>query len=163
MPTFLYDVAANEAAKPFERLPSSNFGGHRRGFISSFELADTANGDIAPFIALPVDATLPSCILGFDDLGSAGTVDIGFYRKQEDGTFVEVDKDALHDNLDVTSAVAMTEYRYSVKGIDTAGKKIWELAGLSARPAYGELWLAITTDTGTTQIGTVAYNVTIQQ
>ena len=109
-------------------------GGFVKSYRDAFELADTANADFAILFGVPVDAIIDSVIFGCDDLGTAGTVDIGFYRASAD-TYAVVDADAIANNIDVnTAAVAPTNYRYSVKGIETAGQAAWQLAGLSARP-----------------------------
>ena len=99
-----------------------------------------------------------------DDLGTAGTVDIGFFKQEVDGTYTAVDADAIANNIDVNSAaVARTDYRFSVKGIETANQSCWELAGLSARPPYGDIYLGLTTDTGTTADGTVLLQATVTE
>lgn len=135
-------------------------GGSVKGMVETFELTDTANADDAIVLPLPIDAVLMSVKFACDDLGTAGTVDIGFHKKNADGTYTAVDADALANNIDVNAAaVALTEYRFSAKGIETAMQKAWELAGLSDRPDYGELFLSITTDTGTTADGTVTVQV----
>jgi hypothetical protein len=147
-------------ATPFDSVNSRLHGGVLKASVDTFELADTANGDIAHVFKIPVDAVLHSVKFASDDLGTAGTVDIGFYRKNDDGTYSAVDADALANNIDVNSAaVSLTEYRFSVKGIETANQAAYTLAGLSARPAYGDLYISLTTDTGTTAAGTVTMQI----
>jgi len=139
-------------------------GGVKKVFVDTFELADTANADDAIVFKIPIDAIIHSVKFACDDLGTAGTVDIGFHKKNTDGTYSAVDADAIANNIDVNAAaVSLTEYRYSVKGIQTATQTAWELAGLSARPAYGELYISLTTDTGTTAAGTVTMYVEITE
>ena len=148
-------------SQPADVVNSRLHGGVLKHARDQFELTDTANGDIAHVLKLPIDAVIPSIKFASDDLGTAGTVDIGFYKKNDDGTYSAVDADAIANNIDVSSAaVSLTEYRYSAKGIETANQTAWELAGLSARPAYGELYLSLTTDTGTTADGTVLLECT---
>lgn len=143
-------------SNPFDVVDSKLHGGRMRHARDQFELTDTADGDVAHVLKIPVDAVIDSIKFACDDLGTAGTVDIGFYKKNADGTYTAVDADAIANNIDVNSAaVSLTEYRYSVKGIETANQKAWELAGLSAKPAYDDLYLSLTTDTGTTADGTV--------
>lgn len=143
-------------AKPSGIIDARKHGGFIKYYGDSFELADTADADNAIVLKLPIDGILDDVIFGCDDLGTAGTVDIGFYRKLSDGTYTAVDADALANNIDVnTAAVAPTSYRYSVKGIETQNQTLWELAGLSARPAYDDIYLSLTTDTGTTTAGSV--------
>lgn len=149
---------------PFDTVNAREHGGVVKAYVDAFELADTANGDIAHVFKIPVDAIIHSIKFACDDLGAAGTVDIGFYRKKADGTYVAVDADAIANNIDVnTAAVTLTEYRFSVKGIETARQAAYELAGLSARPAYGDLYVSLTTDTGTTVAGTVTMQMLVTE
>lgn len=144
-------------AKPFTRVISRLHGGHLKSIVLTDEMPDTGNGDYMVVAKVPVDAVLPSIKLATDDLGTAGTVDIGFYKRNADGSYTAVDADAIANNIDVnTAAVSLTEYRFSVKGIETIEQAAWELAGLSARPAYSDLYIGLTTDTGTTAAGTVS-------
>lgn len=147
----------NMDAKPFERVTSRLHGGNVKGIVLTDEVPDTANGDTMILAKLPVDATLASLRGAFDDLGTAGTVDIGLFYKAADGTYTVIDADCIANNIDVsTAAVALTEYRFQVKGIETIKQPLWELAGLTARPAYSDVYLGLTTDTGTTAAGTVS-------
>jgi hypothetical protein len=131
-------------------------GGVVKYYGDQFELTDTANADDAIVLKLPIDAIAKHIYFACDDLGTAGTIDIGFHLKNTDGTYTAVDADAFADNIDVNAAaVTRTDYRFSAKGIETANQTLWELAGLSARPAYDDIYLSVTTDTGTTADGTV--------
>lgn len=146
----------NFDATPPVVVDAREHGGRMKYYGDQFELVDTDNGDRAIVLRLPTEAVLVDVFFACDDLGSAGTVDIGFYSKGDDGTYTAVDADALANNIDVaTAAVSRTSYRYSAKGIETANQELWELAGLSTRPTYNDIYLAITTDTGTTADGTV--------
>ena len=156
MTTYKGTHITNFDATPFNSTNSRLHGGVSKTVRDTFELADTANADDAIVLKVPVDAIIDSVIFACDDLGTAGTVDIGFHKKNADGTYTAVDADAFANNIDVnTGAVAATEYRFSTKGLETANQKAYELAGLTARPAYGELFISLTTDTGTTAAGTV--------
>lgn len=146
---------------PRDVVASKLHGGVLKAAVDTFELEDTANADVKIVFKLPVDGILHSVKFACDDLGAAGTVDIGFYKKNTDGTYSAIDADAIANNIDVnTAAVSLTEYRFSALNIDTLNKEMWELAGLSARPAYSDIYLALTTDTGTTAAGTVSMLVT---
>lgn len=160
MATFKGTHITDFDAEPFEVVPSRLHGGVKKVIVDAFELADTANADFAIVAKLPIDAVIHSVQFASDDLGTAGTVDLGFYRKNADGTYTAVDADALANNIDVaTAAVSPTEYRFSTKGIETANQSAFTLAGLSARPAYEDIYIALTTDTGTTTAGTVYIKV----
>jgi len=150
----------NFDATPFDVTNARLHGGVVKSAVDTFTLADTADGDIAHVFKIPVDAILHSVKFACDDLGTAGTVSIGFYTKNADNTYSAVDIDALAVDIDVNSgAVALTEYRFSAKDIDTATQAAYTLAGLSARPAYEDLYISLTTATGTTQDGTVTMQI----
>ena len=160
MATFLGTHITKFDSTPPATVNARQHGGLVKYIGDTFELADTANADFAIVAKLPIDSMLVSLKAAFDDLGSAGTVDIGFYKKNADGTYTVVDADAIANNLDVnTAAVALTEYRFSAKGIETMNQNVWELAGLSARPAYTDMYVGLTTDTGTTAAATATVQI----
>lgn len=150
----------NFDATPFERTNARQHGGVIKGCVDTFELADTANDDAHIVFKLPIDAILYSVKMAADDLGSAGTVDIGFHTKGADGTYTAVDVDAIASAIDVNAAATgLTEYRFEAADINTALETCWELAGLAARPAYEDIYLSISTPAGTTAVGTVTMQV----
>ena len=156
MATYYGNIVTNMDAQPFDRNAPHVYGGQLKHVRDVFELADTANNESAIVLPIPVDATVPSIKFACDDLGTAGTVDLTWFKKNSDGTYTELGDGLIANNIDVNAAaVSLAEYRYSVPNIDTGLKKAWELAGLSARPDYGTLYIGITTDTGTTAAGTV--------
>lgn len=124
------------------------------------EIADGANGDSLVFkIAIPVQAVITSVVVGSDDLVGDATLSVGFHKQDNapmGTTFTAVDIDALASNIDANdAAVAPTEVRFSVKGIETAKQPAFTLAGLSSKPSYGELYLSVTAETDTEATGTV--------
>ena len=120
-----------------------------------------SDNDIILFCEVPVDGFLDSVILASDDLGTTGDINIGFYPGPGSGVTIATDADAVDEDaigtaIDVNAAaVAPTEIRYETKGIETINQRIWELAGLSARPDYGTFYLAGTFSEATTAAGDV--------
>lgn len=150
----------NFDATPFTSVNSRLHGGVLKAAVDVFELGDTANDDAHIVFKLPIDATLLSVKMAADDLGTGGTINIGFHKKNSDGTYTAVDVDAIASAIDVNAAATgLTEYRFEAAAIDTADQPAWELAGLSARPAYGDIYLSISTPAGTTAAGTVAMQI----
>lgn len=150
----------NFDANPPLTTNSRLHGGLLKGAVDTFELADTANDDDHIVFRLPIDAVLYSVKMAADDLGSAGTINIGFHRKTDAGDYVAVDVDAIASAIDVnTAATGLTEYRFEAADINTANQAVWELANLPARPAYGDLYLSISTPAGTTAVGTVTMQI----
>lgn len=150
----------NFDAKPFEHVNARQHGGVLKGAVDTFELADTANDDAHIVFKLPIDAVLFSVKMAADDLGTAGTIHIGFHKKNIDGTYVAVDVDAIASAIDVnTAATGLTEYRFEAADINTALESAWELAGLTTRPDYEDIYLSISTPAGTTAVGTVTMQI----
>lgn len=150
----------NFDATPKTAVNARLHGGVLKAAVDQFELGDTADGDIHHVFKLPVDAIIHSVKMAADDLGTAGTIDIGFYKKNSDGTYTAVDADAIASAIDVNAAATgITEYRFEAAAIETADQPAYELAGLSARPDYADIYLSLTTPTGTTAAGTVAIMV----
>lgn len=164
MATFKGTHITNFDSTPFDSTNSRQHGGVLKSAGDAFELADTADNDNAIVVKVPIDARIRSVQFACDDLGTAGTVDITFFTKSADGTYSEVADGLIANGIDVNSAaVSLTEYRYSVLDINTYNEAAWELAGLSARPDYAELYIGFTTDTGTTTAGTALLEVTYQE
>ena len=111
----------------------------------------TTAGDTLLLCRIPVSATLDSLRIQCDDLGAAThTFDIGFYKT--DANITVVDLDALATAVDASAAIARTEFRYEVKDHNTINQRVWELAGLSTEPDYGEMYIAMTVKVAATPI-----------
>lgn len=124
------------------------------------EIADGANGDTLILkCAVPVTAIIRSVRIASDDLVGDATLSVGFFKQDNaplGSTFTDVDSDALANEIDANdAAVALTEVRFSVKDINTVNQTAWELAGLSAKPTYGELFVGVNAETDTEAAGTV--------
>lgn len=116
-------------------------------------IPDTANADThITGVKLPVDARVISVRFGCDDLGTAGTIDLGLFRRDglNSSTFTVVNANCIANNIDVATAAVATAERLVVANL---GQRAWQIAGLSARPDYDHLFVGITTDTGTTAAG----------
>lgn len=141
-------------ATPPDVVKSRLHGGVLKAAVDTTAHSTLGAGDIHHVFKLPIDAIIHSLKFASDDLGTTGTVDIGIYKKNVDGTYSAVDDNAFADAIDVNAAaVALTEYRFSAKNINTANQKLWELAGLSARPSYEDMYISLTFDAATTAAG----------
>ena len=155
-------LITNMDSQPIERVNPHTFGGLRH-IRDVFEVADQADNDSTIVLPLPVDAVLTSIKMAADDLGSGAdeVLDLTFFYKKADGTYAEIADGLIANNIDVhTAATALTEYRYSVLGIETANYPAWQLAGLSARPDYGTIYVGFTTDVDNTLAATFLLEVT---
>lgn len=143
---------------------SAAYGGETVTTIDTVE-ETPVTGDILVLARIPVDAKIASLMLIFDDLGTTAPGDVGFYRTIDDGAAV-VDIDAVASAIAFgTATTTWTEYRFEIAAsAGEAAMPAWEVAGLSARPAYGMLDLAITWGTITAgAAGTISMKlVTVQ-
>lgn len=160
MPTFLSVNATNFDATPVNFVDARQHGGVIKCITSVDEVPDTANGDVMIVCRLPVDAIVRRVRFGCDALG-AGTADVGTYRKNNDGTYTAVDDDCFASAIAVTSAVAVTDVTYEAAATDIskALQPLWQRSALSARPAYGDLYIGYTFDTGTSTVATALLEV----
>lgn len=138
----------------------SHFSGFLKCKIAELELSGAASdNDVHLMMRIPVGANITELFFASDDLGTTGAFNVGFYKA--DGSDIStdadaVDEDALATAIDVaTAAVAKTDIRYEVKGIETVGQKAWEIAGLSSKPDYEFFYIALTNSAATTAGGTV--------
>lgn len=120
-----------------------------------------AINDTLRVLRLPVDAMVNKLRLAFDDQGTVGAVSIGVayptnYAAPGGSAGATIAAGTFATGVSVTSAVAFTDYRFSVQNIDTVHKKLWELAGLSARPLCPELDIIVTATTATDAGATVS-------
>ncbi len=145
---------------PMETVNSRLHGAVLKTCKDAFEIADTANNDDVILFKLPIDAVVHKIRFACDALTS-GTIDIGLHRKNADGTYTAVDTDTFASAIAVSTAVAITDVTNEAAAANIADmlKPIWQRAGLTTRPAYGDMYLSLTTPTGTGATGTVYVEV----
>jgi len=130
--------------------------------VATFEASGAiADNDIILLAEIPVDARITSIRFWSDDLGTTGDFNFGFYAGDADVDNLTdsdaVDEDALATAVDVNAAaLADTELRFEVKDLSTLNDAAWDLAGLSSRPDYNTLLIAITAAEATTAAGGIA-------
>lgn len=165
MATFYSNHLATAAA-PSTRAPQQmnvyESGGRVRFKRFEIELPDSANADTVRFGSFKSTDAIIDMRIFYDDLGTAGTLDIGlaYAGSANDGT--EIDDNLFADALDVATAavVAGTQIAYGegssglATDVSLFGKRLWQAAGLSSDPG-GLFDLMGKTDTGTTAAGTV--------
>ena len=145
-------------ASPQVDVPNTK---HQHGVV--YAIVDTVEtstimsiGDVARVARLPVDAILLRLFLAFDDMGTAGDVEIGFYRTVTDGG-AALDANAIDALLDVnTAALAMTDYRFNTLDIATVRQPVWDIATVAARPSYDFIDVGINFVEASTAVGTIS-------
>lgn len=160
MTTYKGNQITSQDATPPDVVSGKLAGGEVRRWVDVFEEADNANADFRIVFKLPIDLVVSQVNFACDAL-SAGTVDIGLYKKNADGTYTAVDDDCFASAIAVTTAVAKTDVTYEAAAADIADalQPLWQRANLSARPSYGDMYLGLTYDTGTGAAGTVLVEV----
>lgn len=120
-----------------------------------------ADNDVVVLAEIPVGARITSIRWSSDDLGTTGDLNVGFYPGNADVAALTdadaVDEDALATALDVNAAaLADVEIRFEAQDLSTVNDTAWELAGLSAAPAYNTFLIAATASEATTAAGGIA-------
>jgi len=148
------NLIASRDAKPPVIVDSRLSGGVLKHAGAVAEIpATTAIGDSIIMLALPVDALLHDVFVAADQSAPNGELSIGFYRQGADGSYPVVHAFALQHKTGDYPASQPLAVRFAAKGIETADQKIYELAGLQARPDYDFLYLGFTIEAPLTGVG----------
>ena len=148
------DLVANFEASPQVANNSAELHGVLRTANGTVELAagDSDNDDIVMLAPIPSNASVTSLFIGSDTLGGSCTFNVGIYTT--DGTVKDEDVFATA----VADAGAMTDVRFEAANIDTAGQKMYELAGDSTDPG-GYYYIAATMSAAGGTAGTMSWNI----
>ena len=123
------------------------------------------------FTRMSVDAIVPLILLSSTDHGDTGAIDLGLYRalpsKKVDGSDLAaadaVDVDAFGTAISISTAKVSqsTDVRFEASAtLNNSGQRLWQLAGLSARPTtYNEFFIVGTLTAATTAAGSVVLNI----
>ena len=149
------DLVANFEASPQVANNAAELHGVLRTANGTVELAagDSDNDDIVMLAPIPSNASVSSLFIGSDNLGASCTFNVGIYTT--DGTVKDEDVFATA----VADAGAMTDVRFEAANIDTAGQKMYELAGDSSDPG-GYYYIAATMAAAGGTAGTMSWNIT---
>ena len=148
------DLVANFEATPPVLTDSSLLHGVVRVAQGTIVVAagDSDDDDIVMLAPIPSNAAVPSLFIGSDTFGGSCTFNVGIYKT--DGTVKDEDVFATA----VADAAAMADVRFEAADIDTAGKKMYELAGDSSDPG-GYYYIAATMAAAGGTAGTMSWNI----
>jgi hypothetical protein len=123
-------------------------GGKVKTIPFSFAVASgDSDGSVYPFAELPVNARIRSITIKNDEITAGTGYDLGAYQVKNGSELGDaVDDDCLAAAIDMSSA-RTTSPSIVMPNVEDIGKKLWELAGLSAQPVYSTMLLAFTADT----------------
>ena len=133
------DLVANFEASPQVFSNSALLGGELRVAQGTIELAagDSTDDDIVMLAPIPSMATIPQIFIGTDTFGGSCTFNVGLYLP--DGTVKDEDVFATA----VADAHTMADVRFEAADLNTAGQRVFELAGDSTDPG-GYYYVAVT-------------------
>ena len=154
MTTLNTDLVANTLAAPQVLNDAAELNGVLRTACGTAELAagDSTDNDVVLLAPISSKATISQLFVGSDTFGGSCTFNVGVHNY--DGTVA--DEDAFATS--VADAAAMTDVRYEAATINTAGQKLWEIAGLSSDPG-GLLYVSITFNATGGTAGTLSWNI----
>jgi hypothetical protein len=146
------DLVANFEASPQVFNDAALLGGELRVAQGTIELVagDSTDNDIVMLAPVPSHATLPQIFIGTDTFGGSCTFNVGLYLA--DGTVKDEDVFATS----VADAAGMADVRFEAANIDTAGKKVFELAGDTTDPG-GYYYVAVTFNATGGTAGTMSF------
>ena len=148
------DLVANFEAIPQVANNSAELAGVLRTAHGLVELAagDSTDDDIVMLAPIPSNAAVPQLFVGSDTLGGSCTFNVGIY--ETDGTVKDEDVFATS----VADEAALADVRFQAADLNTASKKLWELAGDTSDPG-GYYYVAITFNATGGTAGTLAWNI----
>jgi hypothetical protein len=148
------NLVANFEATPQVANNSAELAGVLRTAHGSVELAagDSTDDDIVMLAPIPSNAAVPQLFVGSDTLGGSCTFNVGIY--ETDGTVKDEDVFATS----VADEAALADVRFEAADLNTASKKLWELAGDTSDPG-GYYYVAITFNATGGTAGTLAWNI----
>jgi hypothetical protein len=148
------NLVANFEAIPQVANNSAELAGVLRTAHGSVELAagDSTDDDIVMLAPIPSNAAVPQLFVGSDTLGGSCTFNVGIY--ETDGTVKDEDVFATS----VADEAALADVRFQAADLNTASKKLWELAGDTSDPG-GYYYVAITFNATGGTAGTLAWNI----
>ena len=120
----------------------------------TIELAagDSNDNDIVMLAPIPSNATISNIYIGSDTFGGSCTFNVGIY------TSAGAVKDEDYYATAVADAAGMTDVRFEVAAIDTAGTQLYTSAGDSTDPG-GFYYIAATMHAEGGTAGTMSFNI----
>ena len=148
------DLVANFEATPPVMNNSALLHGVLRVAQGTIVVAagDSDDNDIVMLAPIPSNAVVPQIWVGSDTFGGSCTFNVGIY------TSAGVVKDEDYFATAVADAAAMTDVRYEVADISTAGTALYSMAGDSTDPG-GYYYIAATMAADGGTAGTMSWNI----
>ena len=147
-------LVTNFEASPQVANEPANLHGVLRVAQGTIELAagDSNDDDVVMLAPIPSNATVSQLFIGSDTLGGSCTFNVGIY------TTAGAVKDEDVFATAVADAAAMADVRFEAADINTAGQKMYELAGDSSDPG-GYYYIAATMAAEGGTAGTMSFSI----
>tara|TARA_X000001382_G_scaffold101793_1_gene76475 strand:+ start:84 stop:560 length:477 start_codon:yes stop_codon:yes gene_type:complete len=151
MTTLNSDLVANFEAS-YTMSDATLLQGVTRIAQGTIELAagDSTDNDIVMLAPIPTHASITSLKVGTDTFGGSCTFNVGLYTSAG----VVKDEDCFASS--VADAAAMTDLRFEAADINTAGQKVYTIAGDSTDPT-GVYYVAVTFNATGGTAGTMSF------
>jgi hypothetical protein len=148
------DLVANFEAAPQVANDAGLLHGVVRVAQGTIALAagDSDNDDVVMLAPIPSNAVVSQLFIGSDTFGGSCTFNVGIY------TSAGVVKDEDVFATAVADAAAMADVRFEAADINTAGQKMYELAGDSSDPG-GYYYVAATMAAAGGTAGDMSFNI----
>ena len=148
------DLVSNFEATPAVLNSPALLHGVQRVAQGTIELAagDSNDNDIVMLAPIPSNAVISQLDVGSDTFGGSCTFNVGIY------TSAGAVKDEDYFATAVADAGAMTDLRYEVADISTAGTALYSMAGDSTDPG-GFYYIAATMAAEGATAGTMSFNI----
>lgn len=119
--------------------------------------ADNTDGDQIQFARVHSDWSVLSIKFNNDALTGATDINVGLWSDDDPDSATDVDENAYADAIGMGSALAFAEQAFEARDLSKMGQKVWQDAGLSARPEGGAWYrMALNLITGGTAAGTIS-------
>jgi len=121
------------------------------------KVAGNTDGDQIQFARVHSDWCLTSLKFNNDALTGATDVNVGLWTDEAPDDASAVAENCYCDAISFGSALAFAEQAFEGRDLAAMGQKVWEDAGLSARPEGGAWYrMALNLVTGGTAAGTIS-------
>ena len=149
------DLVSNFEATPQVLNSPALLHGVQRVAQGTIELAagDSNDDDVVMLAPIPSNATISNIYVGSDTFGGSCTFNVGIY------TSAGAVKDEDYYATAVADAAGMTDVRFEVAAIDTAGTQLYASAGDSTDPG-GFYYIAATMHAEGGTAGTMSFSIT---
>lgn len=156
-------MATGIRSNGFTEYPTNPINSVGKHLITTFykkTIATGAGTNTLHILAGPLsyDCTIRKIVGTTPALTSANDNDLGFYKKEQDGTFTAIDADIMWDGVDLSSALTYRDLLQTLNTSLDADDNIGTLLGLNSdQMPHGGVYLGLLIKTASTATSEVLY------